>query len=188
MRVFLALILAGCSGPGVTRDASVEEVTEDSDLLPRDAFPLGAVGCYQCSVVAIHYRGEDEPLVEEDISGASVRIGSMASNRPTSPIAATVEGCPFYITRARQPNPSAFRLAPNVCDGRNYQDNFVLVRSDVLQGEHVFRTLPSGEAVDCEYGVDCDTYESTEWWITLQINSDEQVIRTYDCWRSRCLR
>lgn len=215
MRLLPLLLLVGCTCAETERsptplEAAVGLSLSDEDLerveiirgIPREEnprpdtdFPVAASGCYRCDVTSIYYQqgqADDDDPREEERNGASLRLGTAVDGQTR--LIATIEGCPFYVTRAPQPNPAAFALGPNTCDGTRYHDGFVIVRGEVVRGEYIFRHLLSGEAVDCEpigQG-ECETWERTEWWVTAQITgrtrSGAHAIHTYMCMRGGCLR
>jgi hypothetical protein len=192
--VLLVLLLLGC-GPGEGATESRAEAQEPRE----DNFPRGAVGCYRCGVTSVYFRpGDDDPR-EEEREEATVRLGSVY-DLGRSTMVATVEGCPFYITRQPSANTASWVLGPNRCDDVRYHSGFATLRSETVRGEHIFRTQADGEPVDCEPG-ECDTWEREEWFVTVQLSGQrvwsrtdrsiptgEHAIHTYDCMRGRCLR
>lgn len=174
-------------------DEEEAEALAAGRIRPVGAFPQDATGCYHCSVTSIFFRPGSTVPTENERTGAMLHLG--ANYHAPSSIVATLEGCPFFVTRATQPNPNAHALGPNTCGETRYHDGFLIIRSEVIQGEYIFRHLPSGEAVDCEPG-ECDTWERTEWWVTAQItgrfirgrNRNAHAIHTYLCMKVGCLR
>lgn len=177
-------------------DKEEAEALAAGRIRPVGAFPQDATGCYRCSVTSIFfYPGAEEPT-EREREDATLHLGG--NWHAPSSIVATIEGCPFFVTRATQPNPEAHALGPNTCGETRYHDGFLLIRPEVMRGEYAFRHLPSGESVDCEpIGEgECETWERTEWWVTAQLsgrfirgsNRNAHAIHTYLCLGVTCLR
>lgn len=193
IRLLPFLLLVACVEPSAPPPAA-----DTSPPMPEargvDSFPHDSEGCYRCGVTSIYSRpGVEEPTERE-------RVGAVLSLGPNvhapGVVIATIEGCPLYVTRAPQVNPESFALGPNTCGETRYHDGFLIIWSEVIRGELIFRNLPSGEAVGCGPG-ECATWERTEWFVTVQItgrmigsgpNSGTHAIHTYDCMRDPCMR
>lgn len=195
--VFIVLVVK-LLGPTNESTPTPDEgsLAPNAAVRPVDSFPYEAAGCYRCGVASIYYRpGADEPR-EDEREGATlgivgVRLGPGLDLDDRGAMMIVVEGCPFFVTRAPQPNPQSFSLGPSRCGDTRYDDGFLIIRSETIEGETIFRTLPTGEAVDCEPG-ECDRWERAEWSVTAQLTgrvaNGEHTVHTYDCVRAECLR